>query len=192
MQDNLRGLIEEVVAAVTQLGAAIEEVSTVSPSSRPRGSRASNRRSPRVATAMAPDERPRWRMWRATPRSPPGVPPAPPMPWPVAAIRMCRARPGRHHPGRRGDGAGGHPGGGAGAESAQINLVVDVIRGIADQTNLLALNAAIEAARAGEQNPRLRRGGDEVRTLAAAPRPRPVNSRHHRGPAGARQSGRRR
>ena len=44
MQDNLRGLIEEVVAAVTQLGAAIEEVSAVSEQSA-QGSRASSRRS---------------------------------------------------------------------------------------------------------------------------------------------------
>jgi len=49
-------------------------------------------------------------------------------------------------------------------ESAQINLVVDVIRGIADQT--MALNAAIEAARAGEQGRGFAVVADEVRTLA--------------------------
>lgn len=163
MQNNLRQLIEETIAAVTQLSSAVEEMSQISTSSA-QGMREQQDQITQVATAMsqmkaavadvaANTESSAQEIDATNKQVQEGARDNKVMVNAISQVAEVISQT-------------GHTVAELEQQSNQINMIVDVIRGIADQTNLLALNAAIEAARAGESGRGFAVVADEVRTLA--------------------------
>ncbi|MDA0148175.1 methyl-accepting chemotaxis protein [Vibrio sp. LaRot3] len=163
MQNDLRQIIDNVIAAVTQLSSAVDEMNQISEISAT-GMKDQQAQITHIATAMTEMKAAVADVARTTEntaslsneanlRTQSGVRETQTM---VDSINEVA-----NVIGNAGDTVSELE-----QQSHKINVVVDVIRDIADQTNLLALNAAIEAARAGESGRGFAVVADEVRTLA--------------------------
>ncbi|NAW60144.1 MULTISPECIES: methyl-accepting chemotaxis protein [unclassified Vibrio] len=163
MQDDLRQVIDNVIAAVTQLSSAVEEMTQISDISAS-GMKDQQLQITHIATAMTEmkaavedvarnTEESASQASEANQRTQHGVQ--------VTQHMVDTIEDVANVIGNAGDTVTELE-----LQSSKINVIVDVIRDIADQTNLLALNAAIEAARAGDSGRGFAVVADEVRTLA--------------------------